>query len=201
MLVSMFLGCSLLVLSFSFLSFPPPPSRAHVPLSDYSLHTPEELSSSQQPATYLAREIVELEKFKLDGRSAHFGVPYRFYVGTKTEFFDFIEQSRVFDSLRGDLGASLGVAFADDDAAGLDCGAAPHGQPRASGVVAAATGQELARRPCRPMRAGNMTMGDTCSAPAPLGQIYVLTPFQRCPVTLTDASQSNCAEAGRKSRE
>ena len=55
-------------------------------------------------ATYLAREIVKLEKFKLDGRSAHFGVPYRFYVGTKTEFFDFIEQSRVFDSLRGDLG-------------------------------------------------------------------------------------------------
>ena len=53
---------------------------------------------------FLAREIVELQKSKLDGRSAHFGIPYRFYVGTRTEFFDFIEQSRVFDSLGEDLG-------------------------------------------------------------------------------------------------
>ena len=53
---------------------------------------------------FLAREIVAPEKFKLDGHSAHFGVPYRFYVGTETEFFDSVEQSRVFDSLGEDLG-------------------------------------------------------------------------------------------------
>ena len=37
-------------------------------------------------------------------------------------------------------GFSLGVAVADDDAAGLDCGAAEHGHPRSSGVVAASNG-------------------------------------------------------------
>ena len=37
-------------------------------------------------------------------------------------------------------GFSLGVAVADDDAAGLDCGAAEHGDPRLSGVVAASNG-------------------------------------------------------------
>jgi hypothetical protein len=41
---------------------------------------------------------------KLDGLSAHFGVPYRFYVGTKTDFFDSIEQNGAFDSLGEDLG-------------------------------------------------------------------------------------------------
>jgi hypothetical protein len=40
---------------------------------------------------FLAREIFELDKCKLDGRPPGFGVPYRFYVGTKTEFIDFIE--------------------------------------------------------------------------------------------------------------
>ena len=45
------------------------------------------------------------------------------------------------------IGFSLGVAVADDDAAGLDCGAAEHGHPRLSGVVATATGPEPARRP------------------------------------------------------
>jgi hypothetical protein len=54
---------------------------------------------------FLAREIFELEKCKLDGRPSGFGVPYRFYVGIKTEFFDFIEQNRTFDSLGEDLGA------------------------------------------------------------------------------------------------
>jgi hypothetical protein len=53
---------------------------------------------------FLAREIIELKKCKLDGRSPGFGVPYRFYVGIKTEFFDFIEQNRTFDSLGEDLG-------------------------------------------------------------------------------------------------
>jgi hypothetical protein len=53
---------------------------------------------------FLAREIFELEKCKLDGRSSGFGVPYRFYVGIKTEFFDFIEQNHTFDSLGEDLG-------------------------------------------------------------------------------------------------
>jgi hypothetical protein len=56
---------------------------------------------------FLAREIFELEKCKLDGRPSGFGVPYRFYVGIKTEFFDFIEQNRTFDSLGEDLGASV----------------------------------------------------------------------------------------------
>ncbi|MDA1274530.1 MAG: hypothetical protein O2960_10845 [Verrucomicrobia bacterium] len=32
------------------------------------------------------------------------GIPYRFYLGIKNEFFDFIEQNRVFDSLGEDLG-------------------------------------------------------------------------------------------------
>ena len=45
-----------------------------------------------------------LEKCKLDGRSSGFGVPYRFYVGIKTEFFDFIEQNCPFDFLGEDLG-------------------------------------------------------------------------------------------------
>jgi hypothetical protein len=54
--------------------------------------------------TFLAREIIELEKSKLDGLSAHFGVPYRFYVGAKTDFFDSIEQNGAFDSLGEDLG-------------------------------------------------------------------------------------------------
>src|ERR1035438_8196272 len=54
--------------------------------------------------TFLAPEIIELEKSKLDGLSAHFGVPYRFYVGTKTDFFDSIEQNGVYDSLGEDLG-------------------------------------------------------------------------------------------------
>jgi hypothetical protein len=53
---------------------------------------------------FLAREIFELEKCKLDGRPSGFGIPYRFYVGIKTEFFDFIEQDRTFDSLGEDLG-------------------------------------------------------------------------------------------------
>jgi hypothetical protein len=70
------------------------------------------------PTTFLAREIVELEKSKLDGRSAHFGVPYRFYVGTKTEFFDFIEQNRIFDSLGEDLGFSPPFQFFKDSCLG-----------------------------------------------------------------------------------
>ena len=40
---------------------------------------------------FLAREIIYLGKYKLGGLSIGFGVPYRFYVGIKTEFFDFIE--------------------------------------------------------------------------------------------------------------
>jgi hypothetical protein len=53
---------------------------------------------------FLAREIFKLEKCKLDGRPPGFGVPYRFYLGIKTEFLDFIEQKRAFDSLGEDLG-------------------------------------------------------------------------------------------------
>ena len=60
--------------------------------------------------TFLAPEIIELEKSKLDGLSAHFGVPYRFYVGTKTDFFDSIEQNGVYDSLGEDLGGDKGKA-------------------------------------------------------------------------------------------
>ena len=40
----------------------------------------------------------------------------------------------------------LGVAFADDDAAGVDRRAAQHGHARASGVVAPTPGPEPARR-------------------------------------------------------
>ena len=62
------------------------------------------LVKPREDATFLAPEIIELEKSKLDGLSAHFGVPYRFYVGTKTDFFDSIEQNGAFDSLGEDLG-------------------------------------------------------------------------------------------------
>jgi len=53
-------------------------------------------------------------------------------------------------------GFSLGVAFSDDDAAGLDCGAAEHGHPRSSGVVVAATRRQPAFSPRRSRPAGNM---------------------------------------------
>ena len=56
---------------------------------------------------FLAREIFELEKRKLDGRPTGLGVPYKFYVGIQTEFFNFIEQKRAFDSLGEDLGTLL----------------------------------------------------------------------------------------------
>jgi hypothetical protein len=49
------------------------------------------VSTGKFRPVFLGREIIKLEKPKLDGRSADVGVPYRFYVGTKTEFFDFIE--------------------------------------------------------------------------------------------------------------
>src|ERR1017187_10037015 len=42
--------------------------------------------------------------------------------------------------------AGLGVAFADDDAAGVDRGAAQHGHARASGVVATTPRPKPARR-------------------------------------------------------
>ncbi len=67
-------------------------------------------------------------------------------------------------------GFSLGVAVADDDAAGLDCGAAEHGDPRSSGVVAAATGQGPARRSCQPTIAKKMTL--SLSGPAPLTELH-----------------------------
>ena len=53
-----------------------------------------------------------LEKCKLDGRSSGFGVPYRFYVGIKTELLDFIEQNRTLHSLGEDLGVHLNPARA-----------------------------------------------------------------------------------------
>jgi hypothetical protein len=53
---------------------------------------------------FLAREIIELEKCKLDGRSSGFGVPYKFYVGITTEFFAFVGQNRIFDSFGEDSG-------------------------------------------------------------------------------------------------
>jgi hypothetical protein len=69
---------------------------------------------------FLAREIFELEKCKLDGRPSGFGVPYRFYVGIKTEFFDFIEQNRTFDSLGEDLGSNARlIAWPDGMVTGL----------------------------------------------------------------------------------
>ena len=55
-------------------------------------------------------------------------------------------------------GFSLGVAVADDAAAGLDCGAAESGHPRSSGVVAAATVPESTRRPRQPTTANKMTI-------------------------------------------
>ena len=50
-----------------------------------------EVSTGNFYTLFLAREIIVLEKCKLDGRSSGFGVPYRFYVGIKTELLDFIE--------------------------------------------------------------------------------------------------------------
>jgi hypothetical protein len=47
---SMFLGCSLLVLSFPLLSFPRPTPNAPPPPQDYSLQTPEALPRLQQPS-------------------------------------------------------------------------------------------------------------------------------------------------------
>ena len=58
-------------------------------------------------------------------------------------------------------GFSLGVAVADDAAAGLDCGAAEPGHPRSSGVVAAAKEQEPPRRPRQPTTTKNMTISLT----------------------------------------
>ena len=57
--------------------------------------------------------------------------------------------------------SALAVAVADDDAAGLDSEAAEPGHPRSSAVVAAATGQEPARRPRQPTTAKNMTIALT----------------------------------------
>jgi hypothetical protein len=54
---------------------------------------------------FLALQIIYREKYKLDGCASGLGVPYSFYVGIKTEFLDFIEQSRTFDSLGEDLGS------------------------------------------------------------------------------------------------
>jgi hypothetical protein len=51
----------------------------------------QELGEDQGTTMFLAREIIDLGKYELGGRSIGFGVPYRFYVGIKTEFFDFIE--------------------------------------------------------------------------------------------------------------
>ena len=53
---------------------------------------------------FLAKTIIELEECKLDGCSVSFGIPYKFYFGTKTENLDFIEQNRVLVSLGEDLG-------------------------------------------------------------------------------------------------
>jgi len=47
---SMFLGCSLLVLSFPLLSFPRPTPNAPPPPPDYSLQTPEAWPRLQQPS-------------------------------------------------------------------------------------------------------------------------------------------------------
>jgi len=52
----------------------------------------------------LAQKIVMFEKASLDGDCEVIGIPYRFYLGIKHDFFDFIEQKRVFDSLGEDLG-------------------------------------------------------------------------------------------------
>ena len=78
----------------------PQPSRASHKARD---HRGRDVNSCDG-ALFLAREIFELEKCKLDRRPPGFDVPYRFYVGIKTEFFDSIEQKRAFDSLGEDLG-------------------------------------------------------------------------------------------------
>src|ERR1035438_7001666 len=53
---------------------------------------------------------------------------------------------------------SLGVAFADDDAAGVDRRAAQHGHARASGMVATTPRPKPAHRTRRPTPAENMTI-------------------------------------------
>src|ERR1017187_7501223 len=62
---------------------------------------------------------------------------------------DRLERGRLAGAAQGraeEDRAGLGVAFADDDAAGVDRGAAPHGHARVSGVVAATPRPRLARR-------------------------------------------------------
>ena len=54
-----------------------------------------------------------------------------------------------------------GTTREDDDAVGLDRGAAEHGQPRASGVVAATVRSKPARRTHRPRPPENMTISLT----------------------------------------
>ena len=50
-------------------------------------------------------------------------------------------------------GISLGIALADNDAAGVDCGALANGHPRTSGMVAPATREEPIGHTRRPVRA------------------------------------------------
>jgi hypothetical protein len=67
----------------------------------------------------------------------------------------------------------LAIAFAADPAAGLNCGATQHGQPRAFGVVTPAARPEPTLYPCRPVPADNMTIS---LAPTPLRSLSHLRP-------------------------
>jgi hypothetical protein len=81
-------------------------------------------------ALFLALKIIELEKSTPGGRSSGLGIPYRFYVGIKTELFDFIEQNRAFDSLGEDLGQRVkGVKYGKEtqSLAGLPHTSLDHG--------------------------------------------------------------------------
>ena len=84
---------------------------------------------------FLAREIFEIEKCKLDGRPSGFGIPYRFYVGIKTEFFDSIEQNRTFDSLGEDLRSRKFPEERKDGGMGIRCGAVCHIRAISAGVT------------------------------------------------------------------
>ena len=58
---------------------------------------------------FLAQKIIELEKCKLDGRSVSFGIPYKFYFGTKTENLDFIAAKPCFGFPRRGFGTEIRV--------------------------------------------------------------------------------------------
>jgi hypothetical protein len=61
-------------------------------------------TNASELSLFLALEIIQREKCKLDERSSGIGGSYTSYVGIKIESFDVIEQNRTLDSLGEDWG-------------------------------------------------------------------------------------------------